>query len=297
MHHQRSRQAQRAFTLIELVVTLGVASLITVIIAELISRPVTAYMNTSLRTQLVDTADSALREMRMQLSQSLPNSIRIGCGGACLEFLHVRQKGFYRALPPGNFLSFLPFLPDLDGFESLGGIQNPTDIQTGTNGSDCRQGLADCLVINHTGLPGLNAFDHDNIATITNIDAGTGEIDYRFEGSQVVFPSVSLDQNYYIVDSPVSFLCNVGGDQTLRQYQNYPIISNQTNIDTHAELVSYGGTESGILANKITVCEFDYQSITGSEQGLVSVRLEVSQQMPSGHTESITLFNQIRVGE
>ncbi len=289
--------------MIELVIAISVSAIITVVLAEIISRPIVAYANLSLRAQLTDSATLAMRHMRKEISQSLPNSVRVGCSGECIEFLHVKDKGIYRALAPGNFLSFDPLALDRD-FESIGGLIDLSGIRIGINSTDCINNLADCLVINNRGVLGYNGYAHNTLATILGVSLVSNTIDFAFNTSQLIFPilpllpvSSLLDQTFYIVDTPTSFICNTGSDETLRRYRGYPILLNQTSVDSHAELLAFAGTTTDLVVNQVTRCKFQYTPGSIIDSGLVTVELEISEtDLPSGHTESITLVEQIIVG-
>lgn len=290
-----SGKSDHGFTLIELIITLSIASIISLVVTQLISRPVTAYANLSLRTQLVDAAENSLERMTREIRTALPNSIRIGCAGKCIEFMRTIDGGKYRQYTPGNILSFNQAVLDADGFEVLGDLSDPSIITTSNNSDDCRVGLADCLVIYNTGQINHNAFNLDNIATIKNISGSPSVIEFLFPSGINAFPTSSPGQRFYIVDTPISYICDDSTNHQITRFENYPITPNHTDVDSSSELLAFGGTRSALVVDKIRSCTFSYNAGSATRSGLLTIRLSLSETMPTGHTESITLLQQIHV--
>ena len=285
----------KGFTLIELVITMTIASVIAVVTAQLISQPVTAYANLSLRAQLVDAAESSLERMTREIRSALPNSIRIGCSGKCIEFLRTVDGGRYRLSAPGNPLSFDQASHDGDGFEVLGNLYNPATINTSNNADDCRTGSAHCLVIYNTGQINHDAYQLDNIATIENVSGSPSVIEFSFPGGQLAFPTSSPAQRFSIVDTPISYLCDDTVNNTITRYEGYPITANHSGVDTNAELSAFAGTGKALVSNKISTCSFSYNAGSATRSGLITINLTLSETMPSGHTESINLLQQVHI--
>ncbi len=283
---------QAGFTLIELVVVIVISSVLAIATSQLIQQPVEMYQAQSSRARLVDKADTALVKITRELRDALPNSVRIACAGRCLEFLHVTTGGRYRAAPVGDplRLSFNPVDADTQ-FEVLGLLADSGLIQSGAGVNDCRNVTASCLVIYNTGLLGSNAYNLDNAATITNVNtAGPITINFNnagFSSGNTAFPASSPDQRFYVVDTPITYLCDPTAG-TIRRYQGYSIRSNQTDVDSHAELVAQtNSAEDALLIDQVSACGFSYNPGTPTRNGLVSVAVSVNEQ-----SESITLMQQ-----
>jgi prepilin-type N-terminal cleavage/methylation domain-containing protein len=88
----------RGFTLVELVITITVASIIVVFMALFIVMPMNAYSTQTQQAALVDAADSALRFMARDLRSALPNSVRVSTSGTvtALELLATADGARYQ---------------------------------------------------------------------------------------------------------------------------------------------------------------------------------------------------------
>ncbi|WP_260843136.1 PulJ/GspJ family protein [Sedimenticola selenatireducens] len=283
-----TQDRETGFTLIELIVVIVISGVLALVTSQLIQRPVEMYQDQSSRARLVDRADTALVRISRELRDALPNSVRITCGGRCLEFLHVTTGGRYRAAPVTDplRLSFNPADGD-SRFEVMGLLVDSGLIQTGAGVNDCRNLAASCLVIYNTGLIGSNAYNMDNAATITAVNtAGPITIDFNNAG-MTAFPASSPDQRFYVVDTPITYLCDLAAG-TIRRYQGYSIQSSQGAVDSHAELVSLTNpAESALLIDQVSACDFNYNPGTPTRNGLVSLEITVQEQ-----SESITLMQQ-----
>lgn len=284
-----SMQRCSGFTIVELVIVIVLMGIVAAVVSQLVQRPMEAYIGQTRRAELVDIADTALKQMSRELRHAAPNSIRIACGGQCLEFLHTRDGGRYRARPPGDILNFTAAVADTQ-FDVLGQLADLGNINTGA-GNACLQGTADCLVIYNTGQSGADAYNGDNVATITAaLDNGAADgsdllqfNNANFAAGQTAFPAESPRQRFQIIDTPVSYICNLITGE-IDRFQNYAISPAQPTNPLAAPLST---ANAALLADRVTACAFTYAAGTLGRSGLATLAITITD---SG--ESISLIQQ-----
>jgi MSHA biogenesis protein MshO len=283
MRHRRSsgRSSVRGFTLLELILVIVLSGIVAVIAGRFVAQPVDGYLDVTRRAELVDVADTALHRMTRETRTALTNSMRVSAAGDALEFLRVLTGGRYRAIGADE----LDFTAASDSFDVIGTLADAGSVDTDPSAglADCVAGSVDCLVIYNTGQSGASAYAQDNMAAIQAAAPGS----VTFSGAPP-FPFTSPGQRFYVVDTPVSYLCDVGAG-TLVRYAEYPITALHSAVDSAAELTG-AGASSALLAEQVTSCAFSYQAGTATRGGLVSLRLTVA----SGG-ESVTLLQQVHV--
>lgn len=250
-----------------MVVVLVIVGILAALGGMFIVRPIQGFLDLSRRAKLVDGAETALRRMQRDIRRALPNSVRIGSGGSTLELLHTVDGGRYRAYGPSagaeDILDFTR--ADTDGFEVLGNLE----AAPGSGQS--------VVVYNLTATgPSGNAYLGDNRTGIRN-DSSASRILLE---PPVQFPRSSPYQRFFIVDEPVSYVCDTGAG-TLTRHAGYAISTIQP---------SSPGGSSAIMARNVSACNFSYQPGTYQRAGLVALRLQITEE-----GESVTLLHQIHV--
>lgn len=282
-------------TLVEMIVVIVISGIIAGILATIIRSPMMGIDAQVRRTELVDMAESALRRMQRDIRSALPNSVRIrstagntgdaSCpanANVCvLELLHSLDGGRYRAQPPGNANARLQFgVVDTD-FDVIGVLQtlNPADLNLTTYS----------LVINNQASTGtqFNAYFGDNR---TLLAAGTNTTHITMVGKNFPATLASSRQRFFIVDTPVTYLCNTT-TQTLTRYQGYTITADHTTIDTDAELTGKGATPAR-AADLVVGCRFTYLPGTSARAGLVTLEMTIQ---GSAANEQVRLLHQVHV--
>jgi len=251
------------FTLVELVVVLVIVGILAALGGMFILRPIESFLDVSRRAELVDSAETALRRMQRDIRRALPNSVRIGSGGRALELLHSVEGGRYRAYGPGNVLDFTGV--DSDGFEVLGDLDAAPDS-------------GQYIVVYNLSASGSsgNAYLGDNR---TGVAAGSTVSEIHLDPA-INFPRTSPYQRFFIVDEPVSYVCDLSAN-TLTRYAGYAISTTQP---------SSPGGSSALLARNVSACSFSYQPGSYQRAGLVTLHLQITED-----GETVTLLHQVHV--
>ena len=117
------RRGARGFTLVEAVIVIAIAGVVSAMVAVFIKRPIEGYFDATRRAELTDAADTALRRLSRDLRLALPNSIRVDPTGRFIEFLITTGGGRYRAevtsTGTGNPLDFVTAAGDTS-FDVIG---------------------------------------------------------------------------------------------------------------------------------------------------------------------------------
>ena len=277
----------RGFTLVELTITIALSTIVIGFMAIFISGPVASYNDQTRRAELVDLAENSLRRMARDVRRALPNSVRINVSGSvtALELINTVDGARYRDRPPpGNPSKRLQFNAPDDAFNSIGGFRNIAQPFSSNS---------HYLSIYNVGVPGADAYELANVitppGTQIDIDADTapGEDNVRLS-PPFRFSFASPGQRVFLVDGPVSYLCDdVAG--TLVRYANYAIASDQADRNSGAELVG-AGADATLIADHVSSCSMDYAPGTAQRAGLVSIALAVSD---TG--ETVSLLHQVHV--
>ena len=288
---------QSGFTMVELIVVMVISVVLGGVVSQFISHPIEIYANQEIRAGLVSNAEYALHRLERDVHNSVPNSVRVACGGQCVEFLLLNAAGRYRAAPPGNALAFNPVDNDTS-FEVLGELSSYQAITVSATANACQTGSADCLIIYNTGLSGSNVYALDNAATITSVSGSSPMVisfdNTQFSSGSAAFPLASPNQRFSITTGPVTYLCDITAG-TLRKYWGYPITENQASIDTDAELMALTGTVTALMATAVTACDFNYSAGSATRSGLLLTQLRFTENNVNGSPESIKLLKQTHV--
>lgn len=274
------------FTLIELIVTLVISAIVVSFVSFFIGGPVKGFMDQARRARLVDATDSALQRIGRDVRRALPNSVRTtsAAGVVALEILSTVDGGRYRAQPPGTAAQVLDFAAADGSFNVLGPFTQVTKPFTSTS---------HYLAIYNVGVPGADAYELANVITPAGtqiniaVDGATGE-DRVTLAPAFRFAYGSPSQRVYLVDGPVSYLCDTAAG-TLIRYEGYSIATSQAARDSNAELVAAGASAS-LMVDQLTGCTFTYTPGTAERGGLLILRFTISSQ-----GESVSLLSQVHV--
>jgi MSHA biogenesis protein MshO len=277
----------RGFTLIELVITLAVASVVAGMMAVFLVSPVQSYNDQTRRAGLLDSADAALREIGRDVRRALPNSLRINATGSVssLELMRSVEALRYRAtgMESGSATD-LDFAVADGEFTTLGKFVNITRPFSSTR---------HYLSIYNVGVPGADAYEAANVITPPGtrivIQDGTELGTDRVTLSPAFrFAYKSPGQRVFLVEGPVTYLCDTLA-HTLKRYVGYTPASDATQTATDA-LLRAAGASSAMVAADVAGCSFDYAPGSTQRAGLLTAAITVSR-----NGEQIRLLNQVHV--
>ncbi len=314
-------------TLVELVIVIAIAGVIAAIVGVFLLRPIQGYDAQVRRAELVDAAESALRRIARDIRRALPNSVRIrdslgnvnnvtcNTGGVtcAIEMLNTLDGARYRegpgVNPSGHNHAPPPYRlrfegPDSDGFNVLGFFESLLNAglipySSGTTGR---------LAIYNRGEPGGNAYEDaanvnvNDAVVITNPAVTQFNIgnDDQADEHQVTldaastkpfrFRSRSPNQRVYLVDMPITYLCDVSAPQrSIRRYASYNITAAQP---TNPAAPPLNAVAPALLTNHVVGCVFTYQA--GVAQRSAVVTLDMTIQDPDTN-ERVRLLHQVHV--
>ena len=283
---------QHGFSLLELIVVVILLGVLAGGAGLLIATPIEAYEDQQRRQQLVDQAEMSLRQIATDLRRALPNSVRVSTAGGLtgVEFVNTVDGARYRdqiddslvpATGAGDFLDFT--VADTD-FNLLGSFTRITGFSAGqrlvifsTTPATLYQ---DALLGNNPGIitPGGATLTLSNSALYA--DEQHVEIDLG-GGAGFQFAQASPGQRLFVVDGPVSYICNTATRQLWR-HDGYGYAL--------AQSLTPGGTAVPV-ATQVAGCNMSYNTGTAQQGGLLT--LEITIDDASG--ESVTLLHQVQV--
>jgi MSHA biogenesis protein MshO len=261
-----NRHNSQGFSLIELIMVIVIVGILATMTTRIITLPVNSYVDLQRRTALVDAAELTLRRMQRDIRRALPNSIRITGSGTVIEMLHVNDGGRYRGqLTSGGSGNILDFATSDLSFDVIGSL---SAAPTGE------------LVIYNlgAGISGADAYAGTNRATLKNTSTTT-LINLQ---TAKQFSFQSPQQRFYIVDAPITYLCN--NNNQLMRYSGYIIAPSQPNPPTDVT----GQIQTDKVAS--SGCKFAYDPGSATRSGLVSIEITLTD---AG--ESVTLMHQVHV--
>jgi MSHA biogenesis protein MshO len=267
------RQHSRGFTMIELVVSMVIAGIVTGFVAMMIGTPVQAYLATVRRADLSDGAQSAMRSIDVDVRRALPNSVRVGSIGnlRILEVIRMTTSVSYRENWPER--NAMQFGTPIGQFSVL---------ETPVFGADQH------VVIDNRRTAGRSAWSLANVITpsTTSIAAAGSDITLSPPFRFTTYADRSSSQRAYIVPrlGVIRYECDLGSG-VLRRYESLPISTSMTTLSA----------PSITIASDITACRF--QALPGSAEhgGTAIVEITVSRTTSGNGTERLRMVRQIRL--
>lgn len=250
------------FTLIEIIVVIVMIGILVSFSMEIVTTPIMGYYNQQSRNTLSDNAEMVLQQIERDIHQALPNSVRVSSNGLAIEMLHVSDGGRYRAKQSdtgaGDILDFTQADTSFDVIGSLSNAPSGYVVVYNIGGA-----ISDAYL-------GNNRADISPSSTIGNVVIASKQ-----------FPQTSPSQRFFVVDTPITYVCDVASGKILRYY-GYVI----------STLISSSpGGSSDIQANNIASCLFSYNPGSPMRSGNVELRIG----MIDNRGESLSLMYEVHV--
>ena len=278
------QNAQRGFTLIELIMVIVLMGVISGMVTVFMKSPIDAYVTGGRRAALTDVADTVVRRMARDIQRALPNSIR-SAGSQCVEFIPTKTGGRYRA-DSGGAGHALDFTVAVTLFSMLG--------DNSALAADQQIGTGDLIAIYNLGIAGADAYAAgDNTATVSGtptLSATPTETLIPITSKQ--FPFESPSRRFQVISGSepvVRYVCigatgmndldaNGRGKGTLyRQVLALPLAAS-------ACPTTAPSTGTAVMANNVSACNFDYSGSDLQRNALISMTLSITD---SGETVSL----------
>ncbi len=269
-------QRQRGFTLIEAIMVITITGIIAGVVALFMRTPIQSYFDVERRTEMTDTADTALRRIGRDVRLALPNSVRVTTDHKAIEFLQTRTGGRYRAAADPSKATGSP--PDNDPLDFESVEENSFDLL----GQKIKFKSGDLIVFSNFGIPGNDAYE----VTPSNRRDYAGLVDtpvnnVRFSPTNPLpLSSASPGHRFQVVDTPVTYRCD---DKILTRYWDYAIKSPQ--LDN-----APAGATNAVLAQDVSDCNFIYEVGVTQRNSLVSMQISITKK-----GETVSLYHEVHV--
>lgn len=295
---QNRREHHHGYSLIELVTVMSLTGVLAVGLGNLLQHPLNGYAAVSRRASLVALADVAVGRLSRDLRQALPNSIRVSGSGEAIELLHTIGGARYRREPgindpggPGetdhtHSDDWISFGGDrrwnLLGRLSGAAIGYGSPLPTGSRIAIYPTGTSLWAEAASNSTPASISPANNSITFIDD-----GDEDQIQLGTTHRFPFESPGRRLYVVDSPVSYLCDAG-EAALFRIEGYAATSSQPTLRTAAPLL---GGSSARMSDRVERCRFAYVPGTATRAGVVTLEIVLEDS-----DERVRLLQQVQIG-
>jgi MSHA biogenesis protein MshO len=283
-------KARRGFTLIEMVVAIIVLGIIGITFGVFIVPAITANQAVERRAALVDSAEIAVRRMARDIRIALPNSLRVSvtASGFAIEMIPTIDGGRYCLSGDANCAGAAQLLAigssDSD-FDILGCFHNATFTGATFPSTAFRLVVGDSSGTVYSAA-GTNAVvtptsTSITLSTVNGGGAGSGacgassggNTSYRHHialSAGQTFPTGSSRRRVFIIQTPVTYICNIAGG-TLIRYYNYAISATApTPISPPA------GATSALVTDRVSACTVTTTTADVQTGGYVKLSLSLA---------------------
>lgn len=260
------------FSLIEVVIVITLLGVVGAMVAVFMKQPIDAYIATARRAALADVADTASRRMARDIRLALPNSLR-SASNQCIEFIPTKAGGRYRAeTTSAGAGDILDFSTADSSFAVLGDLSALPAAQ--------RPAVGDLVVVYNLGIPGADAYNLDNVTTITGVTSASPESSVVIAAKQ--FPLASGSNRFQVVSSAETVVSYVCSGTKLYRFANYAYAATSScQVPT---------STTPVLATDVSSCNFVYNGSDLQRNALVQLALVFTKA-----AESVSLYHEVHV--
>lgn len=262
----------RGFTVVELVISMVLATIVAGFVAMMIGTPVDAYLAQSRRAELSDAAETAMRLLREDVRNALPDSLRPSTvnGSPVLEMIEVSAVANYRTVwTTGDPLQI--GAPDAV-FDAVAAVNLAGPVRH--------------LAVGHSNNNGSDVYAP---TTLSGVITPAMNITLNGAGTQVTLPSsfqFTTDlptHRAYLVDGVTRYECNTA-TRELRRSRGSAISAAPAGVVAPFD----------VIARDVAACSFRVRNGTAEHGGIAIVEITISR-ATNGNPESLRMFRQLRV--
>ncbi|MCK5647956.1 MAG: type II secretion system protein [Gammaproteobacteria bacterium] len=266
----------RGFTLVELITVMVITGIVAMMVVNMITTPMQAYSDMKRRAELVDIAELTLQRMARDIHHALPNSVKVLSSGG------IKSIAFLNTVDGGRYSS-----TGSDIFEANQLINKFLIRKALTNITDAEvKADTHYVVVYNLGQTGADAYQGDNIATITGLPLAPPKTEVTF--NDFTFPYDSPEDRFMLVDKAVAFICDDLTTKQIRLYSGYNFREDLGGTSVPVDI-----SKGDLLVDNISSCDFKYDPGNSTRPGLVTLEITIND---AQHTnEKITLLQQIFV--
>lgn len=256
---------QSGFTLIEMIITIVIVGILGVGIANFVGRSVQGMADTAERQQLATIGWVVSEKISRELRNALPNSIRTGAAGTCIEFVPIIAGSDYLTVPT------------LAGANSFEAVPFPNYLAANVNAAQDRIAVYPSTLTGLYGLPdpGIISGTLDQLSAGVTANAITVELAANHQ-----FITDSPTRRFFVVQDPVMYCFSAG---SLYRYDTYGFSASFSTASLSNETV---------IGNRLASGTFSYSPGTLARSGIVSISFSV--QGDNGATQSVDQEVQVR---
>lgn len=287
----KQTSSQSGFTLVELVMVIVVGAIVAATVSSFIKPTIDAYVNTRLRADMSDQADTSLRRMLRDVRRAVPNSLRVP-SSQCFQLVPVVSGARYRMGP--DAVNDSGTCTAQSGGASCSAWVDPSQATTifdTLSVMSTTPSVGDWVVINNqNGNDVYAGANRSAIASVATPAANQGYLRIGISSLQV--PNGYTFGRFQTVsnaEQTVTYICS-GADGTLNAKGDgkgtlYRLIQSFASAGSAYPSSCPSTSGATVLASFVKSCSFVYDPNQGQTQqsGFLWMDLEIGRNNESAH--------------